>query len=55
MGAEGVLEKVDRKELIEALGIADLEAALEPPKTWVLQYIPNRAEYVKAAEEVKAA
>jgi spermidine/putrescine transport system substrate-binding protein len=50
----GVLEKVDRQELIDALGIADLEAALAAPKTWVLQYIPNRAEYVKAAEEVKA-
>jgi spermidine/putrescine-binding protein len=54
-GSPDVLGKVERKELIPALGLDDLEAALTPPKTWVLQYIPNRAEYVKAAEEVKAA
>ena len=48
------LAKLKNKDIISAFGLDDLEQALAPPKTWLLQYLPNRAEYVRAAEEVKA-
>ena len=53
-GSPEVLAQVEEKSLVKTFGLDDLETALAPPKTWLLQYLPNRAEYVKAAEEVKA-
>jgi len=53
--APGVLDKVQNKELIKTFGLDDLDAALQPPKVWLEEYLPNRSAYVKAAEEVKAA
>ncbi len=53
-GSPEVLAQVKEKSLVQTFGLDDLETALAPPKTWLLQYLPNRAEYVKAAEEVKA-
>jgi spermidine/putrescine transport system substrate-binding protein len=53
-GSPEVLAQVQEKSLVKTFGLDDLETALAPPKTWLLQYLPNRADYVKAAEEVKA-
>jgi len=53
-GTPEALAQVKNKDIISTFGLDDLETALAPPKTWLLQYLPNRAEYVKAAEEVKA-
>ena len=40
---------------METFGLRDLKTSLAPPLCWPEAYLPNRADYVKAAEEVKAA
>jgi putative spermidine/putrescine transport system substrate-binding protein/spermidine/putrescine transport system substrate-binding protein len=50
-----ILDQVQNQEAVDAFGLRDLETALAPPAAWTEQYLPNRADYVRAAEEVKAA
>jgi spermidine/putrescine transport system substrate-binding protein len=50
-----ILDKVTNKEAVDTFGLRDLGAAFAPGVTWPEAYLENRADYVKAAEEVKAA
>ena len=57
--AKGVQELIKDKKLIKAFSLDDPTAFAPPVSTgahgaWFERPIPNRAEYVKAAEEVKA-
>lgn len=45
---------VKNKDLIKEFSLDD-PTAFAPPKAWLEAFLPNRAEYVKAGEEVKAA
>ncbi len=49
-----VIDQVKNQEAVETFGLRDLETSLAPPLCWPEQYLPNRADYVRAAEEVKA-
>jgi spermidine/putrescine transport system substrate-binding protein len=53
-GGEETLGLVTDKSKIKAFGLDD-PTSLDPPKVWQEAWLPNRSEYVKAAEEVKAA
>ncbi len=50
-----VIDQVTNTEAVETFGLRDLKKSLAPPLCWPEVYLPNRADYVKAAEEVKAA
>lgn len=54
-GTPEILAQVQNQDLITTFGLDDLDKALAPPSAWPEAYLPNRADYVKAAEEVKAA
>ena len=50
-----IIDKVTNQEAVDTFGLRDLDAAFAPGVTWPEEYIENRADYVRAAEEVKAA
>ena len=49
----GVAALVKSKEIVTAFGLDD-PTAFAPPKAWFEAPLPNRAEYVKAGQDVKA-
>jgi spermidine/putrescine-binding protein len=50
-----MIDKVENQQAVETFGLRDLDAAFAPGVTWPEAYLENRADYVRAAEEVKAA
>jgi spermidine/putrescine-binding protein len=53
-GGEETIALITDQSKVKAFGLDDPKA-LDPPKVWAETWLPNRTEYVKAAEEVKAA
>jgi spermidine/putrescine transport system substrate-binding protein len=50
---DGVAALVQSKEIVTAFGLDD-PTAFAPPQAWFEAPLPNRAEYVKAGQDVKA-